>query len=105
VLHLESKLVDGKTYSDTCTISSTHCTVVLELESKLVHGETYYVTVTAVNAVGLQSYAFSGPVRIDSTPPTYGAVVELSSAEKINVTNHTATAAMNAHVCTTLDGQ
>jgi hypothetical protein len=48
----------------------------------LEHGKSYYITVTAINTVDMETYAFSGPVAIDTTPPNYGKVVDLHTTFK-----------------------
>jgi hypothetical protein len=70
----------------------------------MIHGKLYYVTVTAVNSVGLQSYAFSGPVAIDTTPPKAAKVINLHTTYRMDVTNNTATMIMNSKTCTTDEG-
>ncbi|XP_038062441.1 uncharacterized protein LOC119732930 [Patiria miniata] len=50
----------------------------------LIHNRVYYVTVEAFNAVNQSTMAFSGPIEIDDTPPTYGLVVELSGVYSFN---------------------
>ena len=75
-----------------------------DAESLMVHGQTYYVTVTAVNTVDLQSYAFSGPIAIDTTPPHAGRVIDLHTTYRMDVTNNTATILMNSKTCTTDEG-
>ncbi|OPL32680.1 hypothetical protein AM593_07850, partial [Mytilus galloprovincialis] len=67
----------------------------------MTHEKSYYVTVTAVNTVGLQSYSFSGPVAIDTTPPISGKVIDLHTTYRIDVTDNAATVQMNAKACTT----
>ncbi|XP_033637723.1 uncharacterized protein LOC117298529 [Asterias rubens] len=50
----------------------------------LMHNKLYYVTIEAFNAVSQSTYAFSEPIEIDDTPPSYGVVVELSGVHKLN---------------------
>ncbi|XP_038050728.1 uncharacterized protein LOC119723897 [Patiria miniata] len=50
----------------------------------LIHNKVYYVTVEAFNAVNQSTMAFSGPIEIDDTPPSYGLVVELSGVYRYN---------------------
>jgi hypothetical protein len=47
----------------------------IDADSLMNHGKFYYVTVTAINSVELQSYAFSGPIAIDTTPPKAAKVI------------------------------
>ena len=65
------------------------------------HTEILFATVTAVNSVGLNISAYSGPIRVDDTPPQSGVVVELSSASRIDPKNDTATVEMNRRACQT----
>ncbi|VDI73733.1 Hypothetical predicted protein, partial [Mytilus galloprovincialis] len=65
------------------------------------HGKSYYVTVTAINSVAMETYAFSGPISIDTTPPRHGKVVDLHTVYRINVKDNSETVAMNAKICTT----
>ncbi|VDH98959.1 Hypothetical predicted protein [Mytilus galloprovincialis] len=73
------------------------------LGNKLYHGDKYYVTVTAVNLVDMETYAFSAEIGIDSTPPTYGKVIDLHTTYRVDVTNTEMTLAMNAKKCDTDD--
>ncbi|XP_052081925.1 uncharacterized protein LOC127719726 isoform X2 [Mytilus californianus] len=73
------------------------------LGDKLHHGDKYYVTVTAVNYVDMESYGFSSEIGIDSTPPTYGKVIDLHTTYRVDVTNTEMTLAMNAKKCDTDD--
>lgn len=50
----------------------------------LMHNKLYIVTIEAFNAVNQSTYAFSGPIKIDDTPPSYGVVVELSGVHQLN---------------------
>ncbi|XP_022102001.1 uncharacterized protein LOC110985344 [Acanthaster planci] len=50
----------------------------------LIHNKVYYVTVEAFNAVNQSTTAFSGPIEIDDTPPSYGLVVELPGVYTFN---------------------
>lgn len=68
-------------------------------------GIMYYVTVTAVNKVGLQSYSFSNPIAIDTTPPKYGKVVDLHTTYRMDVRDNELTVRMNAKACTTDAGR
>ncbi|KAK3101936.1 hypothetical protein FSP39_007496 [Pinctada imbricata] len=68
---------------------------------QLVNGRKYYVTVTAVNAVGLKAYAFSGEIIVDSTPPTFGKVIDLSTSYRTDYTSNDQTINLNRKVCTT----
>ncbi|VDI67222.1 Hypothetical predicted protein [Mytilus galloprovincialis] len=65
----------------------------------LSHGKSYYATVTAVNSVDMETYAFSGPISIDTTPPKHGKVVDLHTIYRINVNDNSQTVAMNAKIC------
>ncbi|CAG2250499.1 unnamed protein product [Mytilus edulis] len=69
--------------------------------SLMTHGQTYYLTVTAVNSVHLMSYAFSGPIAIDTTPPQNGKVIDLHTTYRMDVSNNTATVLMNSRTCST----
>ncbi|XP_071177976.1 uncharacterized protein [Mytilus edulis] len=71
------------------------------LGHKLNHGDKYYVTVTAVNFVDMEAYAFSSEIGIDSTPPTYGKVIDLHTTHRVDVTNTERTLAMDAKKCDT----
>ncbi|XP_076085507.1 uncharacterized protein LOC143056307 [Mytilus galloprovincialis] len=71
------------------------------LGDKLHHGDKYYVTVTAVNYVDMEAYAFSAEIGIDSTPPTYGKVIDLHTTYRVDVTDTEMTLAMNAKKCDT----
>ena len=71
----------------------------------LEHGKSYYVTVTAINTVGMETYAFSGPVAIDTTPPKYGKVVDLHTTYRIDVRDNEATVRMNAKICSNDEGE
>jgi hypothetical protein len=51
------------------------------------------------------TYAFSGPIGIDSTPPTYGKVIDLHTTYRVDVSNLTATYVMNAKICESDDGK
>ncbi|CAG2210833.1 unnamed protein product [Mytilus edulis] len=73
------------------------------LGDKLHHGDKYYVTVTAVNYVDMEAYAFSSEIGIDSTPPTYGKVIDLHTTYRVDVTDTEMTLAMNAKKCDTDD--
>ncbi|CAC5409205.1 unnamed protein product [Mytilus coruscus] len=83
--------VDGNTFSYTIN----------DADELMTHEKSYYVTVTAVNTVGLQSYSFSGPVAIDTTPPDNGKVIDLHTTYRMDVTDNAATVQMNAKACTT----
>ncbi|XP_038050876.1 uncharacterized protein LOC119724026 [Patiria miniata] len=50
----------------------------------LIHNQVYYVTVEVFNAINQSTMAFSGPIEIDDTPPSYGLVVELSGVFSYN---------------------
>lgn len=63
------------------------------------------MTVTAVNLVDMETYAFSAEIGIDSTPPTYGKVIDLHTTYRVDVTNTEMTLAMNAKKCDTDDGK
>ncbi|XP_076085326.1 uncharacterized protein LOC143056125 [Mytilus galloprovincialis] len=71
------------------------------LGDQLQHGDKYYVTVTAVNYVDMEAYAFSSEIGIDSTPPTYGKVIDLHTTYRVDVTDTEMTLAMNAKKCDT----
>ncbi|CAG2246701.1 unnamed protein product [Mytilus edulis] len=73
------------------------------LGDQLHHGDKYYVTVTAVNFVDMESYGFSSEIGIDSTPPTYGKVIDLHTTYRVDVTDTEMTLAMNAKKCDTDD--
>lgn len=75
------------------------------VSDKLKHSNSYYVTVTAVNMVGKSVHGFSGPVGIDTTPPTYGKVIDLHTTYRINAKDNAATVLMNSKVCTTDEGE
>ncbi len=61
--------------------------IYLFVDLDLLHNRNYFVTIGAFNAVGQSTYAFSKPIKIDDTPPTYGIVVELSGDYKLNHSN------------------
>ncbi|CAG2187681.1 unnamed protein product [Mytilus edulis] len=65
----------------------------------LKHGKSYYVTVTAINMVDLETYGFSGPIAIDTTPPKYGRVIDLHTTYRLDVTDNEVTVNLNAKVC------
>lgn len=44
----------------------------------LVHDMTMYATVSALNSVGLETFQFSNKIKVDTSPPLPGIVVELS---------------------------
>ena len=67
----------------------------------MVQDQLYYVTVTAVNYVAMETYSFSDPIRIDTTPPTYGKVVDLYTTYRVDATNATNTVQMNTKICST----
>ncbi|CAG2247498.1 unnamed protein product [Mytilus edulis] len=73
----------------------------LRVNPLLDHGKSYYVTVTAINSVAMETYAFSGPISIDTTPPRHGKVVDLHTVYRINVKDNSETVAMNAKICST----
>ncbi|CAG2236309.1 unnamed protein product [Mytilus edulis] len=68
---------------------------------QLDHGSLCFATVTAVNSVDMETYAFSGPISIDTTPPKHGKVVDLHTVYRINVNDNSQTVAMNAKICST----
>lgn len=70
----------------------------------LEHGKSYYITVTAINTVGMETYAFSGPVAIDTTPPKYGKVIDLHTTYRIDVRDNELTVKMNAKICDSDEG-
>ncbi|KAK3612515.1 hypothetical protein CHS0354_024486 [Potamilus streckersoni] len=74
-----------------------------DMKSEAKHGDIYYATVTATNKVGLQSYSFSASIRVDTTPPVSGQVVELYDKYRVNTMNDTATTLMNLRACKTSD--
>jgi hypothetical protein len=76
----------------------------IDADSLMNHGKFYYVTVTAINSVELQSYAFSGPIAIDTTPPKAAKVINLHTTYRMDVTNNTATMLMNSKTCITDEG-
>ena len=51
----------------------------------LTHDTVLYATLVTVNNVGLQSFIYSGPMRIDDTPPVSGWVIELPDFIEVNV--------------------
>lgn len=53
----------------------------------------------AENAVGLQTSAFSGPIRVDDTPPSKGTIVELSSFSLIDPNNENSTVEYTRRAC------
>ncbi|KAL5014713.1 hypothetical protein ScPMuIL_008983 [Solemya velum] len=71
------------------------------LDSGFKPGHTYYVMITAENAVGLTSSAFSEAIKIDDTPPKSGKVIELASEYRIVTGDDEATVALNNHMCGT----
>ena len=71
---------------------------------RLIHGKSYFVTITAINTVDLETYAFSGPIAVDTTPPNYGKVINLHSTYRIDATSNSATVDMNANICNTDEG-
>ncbi|XP_076076023.1 uncharacterized protein LOC143046845 [Mytilus galloprovincialis] len=87
----QNREVDGHTFSY----------LINDADELMTHEKSYYVTVTAVNTVGLQSYSFSRPVAIDTTPPNSGKVVDLHTTYRMDVTDNAATVQMNAKACTT----
>ena len=50
----------------------------------LVHDMTMYATVSALNSVGLETFQFSNKIKVDTSPPLPGIVVELSQAHLID---------------------
>jgi hypothetical protein len=64
----------------------------------MIQDQSYYVTITAVNYVAMETYIFSDPIRIDTTPPSYGKVVDLHTTYRVNTTNSTQTVQMNAKI-------
>lgn len=77
----------------------------LGLGDKMKHGDKYYVTVTAINFVDKETYAFSTAIGIDSTAPTFGKVIDLHTTYRVDVTNSDVTLQMNAKKCDTDDGR
>ncbi|KAL5015119.1 hypothetical protein ScPMuIL_009389 [Solemya velum] len=71
------------------------------LDSDFKHGHTYFVMITAENAVGLTSSAFSEAINIDDTPPRFGKVIELASDYRLVSGDDAATVALNNHMCGT----
>lgn len=69
------------------------------------HGKPYYVTVTAINMVDLETYGFSGPIAIDTTPPKYGRVIDLHTTYRLDVTDNEVTVNLNAKVCDEEEGK
>ncbi|KAK3612537.1 hypothetical protein CHS0354_024514 [Potamilus streckersoni] len=74
-----------------------------DMKSEAKHGDIYYATVTATNKVGLQSYSFSASIKVDTTPPISGQVVELYDEYRVDTMNDTATVLMNLRACKTSD--
>jgi hypothetical protein len=52
----------------------------------------------------METYAFSGPVAIDTTPPNYGKVVDLHTTYRIDVRDNEVTVKMNAKICDSDEG-
>ncbi|XP_063408918.1 uncharacterized protein LOC134692399 [Mytilus trossulus] len=75
--------------------------IIKGVNNQLDHGRWYYATVTAVNSVAMETYAFSGPISIDTTPPKHGKVVDLHTVYRINVKDNSQTVAMNSKICST----
>ncbi|VDI71255.1 Hypothetical predicted protein, partial [Mytilus galloprovincialis] len=75
--------------------------IIKGVNNRLDHGRSYYATVTAVNSVAMETYAFSDSISIDTTPPKHGKVVDLHTIYRINVNDNSDTVAMNAKICTT----
>ncbi|CAC5392346.1 unnamed protein product [Mytilus coruscus] len=88
-------------FSDRKVNGNTFSYTIHDADELMTHEKSYYVTVTAVKTVGLQSYSFSGPVAIDTTPPDYGKVIDLHTTYRMDVTDNAATVQMNAKACTT----
>ncbi|XP_076086791.1 uncharacterized protein LOC143057371 [Mytilus galloprovincialis] len=65
----------------------------------MVQDQPYYVTVTAVNYVAMETYSFSDPIRIDTTPPSYGKVIDLYTTYRVDAANATKTVQMNTKIC------
>ncbi|VDI79784.1 Hypothetical predicted protein [Mytilus galloprovincialis] len=86
-----NRVVNGHTFSYSIN----------DADELMTYEKFYYVTVTAVNTVGLQTYGFSGPVAIDTTPPDSGRVIDLHTTYRMDVTDNAATVQMNAKACTT----
>ncbi|KAK3101942.1 hypothetical protein FSP39_007535 [Pinctada imbricata] len=88
-------------FSNGTTAGNIFTYAIQDFENELVNGRKYYVTVTAVNAVGLKAYAFSGEIIVDSTPPTFGKVIDLSTSYRADYTSNDQTVNLNRKICTT----
>ncbi|KAK3788402.1 hypothetical protein RRG08_044436, partial [Elysia crispata] len=71
------------------------------LHGTVKHGYMYLAIVTAENALGLTSSVTSEPIRIDSTPPVAGTVVEVFNSYNIFFEDENATASSNTFTCET----
>lgn len=71
----------------------------------MVQDQPYYVTVTAVNYVAMETYSFSDPIRIDTTPPSYGKVIDLYTTYRVDAANATKTVQMNTKICNSDSGK
>ena len=72
------------------------------------HNKLYYVTIEAFNAVSQSTFAFSGPIEIDDTPPSHGVVVELSGVHKLSqndLERQLSWDCSNTEDCLELDGE
>ena len=63
------------------------------------HNDVLYASITAVNSVGLNTTAFSGPISVDDTPPVAGRVVELANNYRVDSGNSDITVALNLLAC------
>ncbi|XP_022100316.1 uncharacterized protein LOC110984425 [Acanthaster planci] len=77
-------------------------------DMNLAHNQVYYATVEAFNAINQSTMAFSAPIKIDDTPPSYGLVVELPGIHTFNFSDPMSLPELdctNQEECLLLDGE